>query len=213
MKSVIVGMLGLLVLAGCDGKSVDGTKERASAESEASRDVENTNQGKKAEKMEADLTARHRYYGAIEGKFEGEVSVQGEPYKMRVTLLRSIPPYTGERVRQLSEIESDLNGLYYNVHIVQWDPADTNTAVGCRVSQVRPNFKRGIISINSSECPSAYTFYLSKEGKAEGTSEGQASEISEKVSDGQLKSVGRLVGTVQPSWNANTYTLDIKRSN
>lgn len=213
MKNLALGMMTLLLFAACDGKSIDGTKERASAESEASREVENNNQAKKAERMEADLSARHRYYAAIEGKFEGDVSVNGEDYKMRVTLVRSIPPYSGERVRQLSEIESDLNNLYYNVQIVQWDPADTNTAVGCRLSQVRPNFSRGMITINGNDCPSAYTFYLSKDGRAEGTKENQAKDISDSVTNGQTKLVGRLVGTIQPSWNANTYTLDIKRAN
>ena len=213
MKKLRLALVSLLLLAGCDTKSVDGTKERAAAESEASKDVENSNLAKKSEKMEAELAARHRYYSALEGKFEGDVDVNGQDYRMRVTLIRSIPPYSGERVRQLSEIESDLNNLHFNVHVVQWDPADENTAVGCRLSQVKPILGKGVISITGNDCPSTYTFYLSKEGRSDATKENLAKDIAEGLGRGQSGSVGRLVGTIQPSWNAHTYSLDIKRTN
>lgn len=214
MKKYAFALATLALFSACDTKSKDGTIERATAEQEAIRDVENNNQAKKAEKMEADLAARHRFYAAAEGKFEGDIDVDGDEYKMRVNLVRSIPPYKGERVRQLSEIESDLNNLYFNVQIVQWDGADTNTAVGCRLTQVRPNFSRGFITINSSECPSAYTLYFSKPGRGgEGDAENQAREVADEITNGQTESVRRLVGTIQPSWNAKVYKFKVNRSN
>lgn len=213
MKNFMFGLAALALFAGCDAKGPrDGTIERATAESEAQRDVENKNLIGKAAKMEADLTARHRFYSALEGKFEGNVMVDREAYKMRLVLLRSLPEFVGDRTRQLSEIESDLNNLFLNVQIVQWHPSDPDTAVGCRISQVRPNMNSGTITFTSTECPSAYTVYLS-EDRASSKQAEVAVEAAARIKSGEEKTIGRYTGTVQPSWNAKVFTFDIKRVN
>lgn len=200
-------------IAACDQKSsTDGTRERATAEEEANMKVANENLAKKAEKMEKDLAARHRFYGALEGDYEGSLQANNENYKIKMTFAPSVPPYTGDRVRQLSEIENELNNLYFDIHVVQWHPSDESTAVGCRVGQVRPNMDRGTLVIASTGCPNLYKIYLSEEGipfSEENVAKAEAT--ARKIKTQELLLVPYLVGTVQPSSVASKYSFTMQK--
>ncbi len=200
-------------IVACDQKSsTDGTRERATAEEEANMKVANENLAKKAEKMEKDLAARHLFYSSLQGEFEGSLLANNENYKVKMIFVPSVPPYTGDRVRQLSEIESELNNLYFDIHVVQWHPSDESTAVGCRVSQIRPNMDRGTLVIASPGCPNLYKIYLSEDGIhiSEKNAE-KAEAVAKKIKTQELSSVSFLVGTVQPSSVASKYSFTIQR--
>lgn len=200
-------------LAACDQKSSpDGTKERARAEQEAGREVENNNQAAKAERMELELKKRHLFYAAVQGQYEGNVQVGKDSYRIKLTLSRSIAPYTGDRVRQLSEIEADLNNLSFNAQVVQWHAADPETAVGCRVGQIRPELDRGVLVMTSSDCPNLYKVYISQGGaRAFEGKEGKAETLAAAIKAETVGRIDDVVGTIQPSLNANTYTFAAKR--
>lgn len=214
MKVLLV-LVTMLFITACDkAGDADSTKERAKAEQEAGNDVENSNLAAKAKKMEADLSARHHFYSAIEGQYQGDVSVDGEKYSIKFNILRSIPAYTGDRVRQLSEIETDLNNLYFHIQVVQWHPEDSSSAVGCRISQIRPNMDKGTLAIASNDCPNLYSLFLSSKVNSENlTVEEMAKSIAISIRSQNIHSVEAITGTVQPSSNANTYSFSAKKIN
>lgn len=216
MKSLLIGLMIITALCACDGKGPrDGTIERATAEGEALRNVDNKNQAEKAAKMEADLTLRHKFYSALEGKYEGDIATDIGPYKIRVTLVPSILPYKGERTRQLSEIENDLNNLFFYVQVVQWHNSSKDTAVGCRISSVKPNMNDGYIVIGSSECPNLYQVYISAPNvnvKKIGEQELWAKVLADQVRAGMAGKVTRITGSVQPTTNAAVYKFDALRA-
>ena len=190
----------------------ESAKERAKAEEEASRDVNSKAQAEKAAKMEAELTMRHRYYNALEGEYEGTLNADGDGYQIKFTFARSLPPYTGTRVRELSEIESDLNNLYFHIQVVQWHSADSASAVGCRFSELKPNFDRGSLVAASSECPNLYSILISEGGgQAFTQKETKAKNLARKIKGQQVDLVKVLVGTVQPSSNSTKYSFNAKR--
>lgn len=215
MKSLVLWLTLAAVLTACDKKSSpDSTKERAGAEQEAARDVENQNQAAKAEKMEKDLKQRHFFYSAVQGQYQGTVKVGNESFGIKITLAKSLAPYTGGRVRQLSEIESDLNNLFFHAQVVQWHPADPASAVGCRVSQLRPDMSTGTLTIASNDCPNLYKIYLSDgSARAYENRESIAQALAVRIKASELDQVSDVVGMIQPSMNANTYTFAAKRTN
>lgn len=212
MKIIIAFILSVLVTACEKPGTLESTKQKAQAEQEAGKEVDNRNLEEKAKKMETELANRHIYYAALVGTYEGDVKVENETYKIKIIISKSIPPYSGDRVRQLSEIESDLINLNLILQIVQWHPSDVNTGVGCRIGQVKPNADRGVLTVASQECPNAYTIYLSeKEVKGLDNKENIAERIAQQIKDHSLNEVEGLVGTIQPSFNANTYTFIVRR--
>ena len=210
---LLLSLFFIVGLAACDQKSsTDSTKERAAAEQEGASKVENDNLAKKAAAMEQDLAKRHNFYASIEGEYEGSMRVDHVTFKIKFTFARGIPPYTDSRVRQLSEIENDLNNLFFYMQVVQWHPDDQPTAVGCRISGLKPNMDDGTIAVASTDCPNLYTIFLSEGGSTAFTDKvTKAKTVAQKVKSLTLKDVPFLLGTVQPSSNAAKYYFSVKK--
>lgn len=214
LYNVLIVCTVFLGILGCADQSVDKYKVRAEAEQEGSNKAENDNLAKLAVKMEQDLTKRHLFYASIEGEYEGTMQANNENYHIKFTFVRSIPPYTDDRVRQLSEIENDLNNLYFHMQVVQWHPDDLGTAVGCRVSGIRPNMDEGTLTVASTECPNLYSIFLSEGGNSAFNEKLlKAESVAQKVKSLLIKDVPFLIGTVQPSSNASKYSFSVKKLN
>lgn len=213
MRLIILLLLGLS-LAACDNKSsVDSTKDRARAEEEANGEVQRKILAERAQKMENDLAVRHHFYQAMRGRYEGELFTNDGDLKIRITLSPSIPPYLGDRVRELSEIESDLNNLFFHAQIVQWHPDSDMSAVGCRITGLRPDMVTGLLTIASTDCPNLYLVYIgdNSSGKKPQDIERRAAELAAQVVNLEVDQISRLVGVIQPSSNASMYKFDAKR--
>jgi hypothetical protein len=214
MKSSIFVLSLILGLSiGCADQSVEKFRERAEAEQQGANKVENENLASKASSMERDLTARHRFYSAIEGVYEGELIAEGEVFRMKMTFVRSLPPYTELRVRQLSEIENDLSNLFFHIQVLQWFPEDPTSVVSCRVSGIKPNMDDGALKIASPDCPNLYVVYLAEETAAKSSKEKiiQAKSAAEKVKNSTLNEVPVLTGEILPSSNIVNYTYTLQK--
>lgn len=203
----------IFLIIGCDQKSsVDSTKQRALAEQEVGTFVENKNLDEKALKMELELSERHYFYSAIEGQYQGQVKTDFDTFYIKFNIVRSLPQYTGVRSRQLSEIESELNNLSLYIHIVQWHPDDNATAVGCRINQVRPDMKTGLMTFSSTECPNMYTVFLSdlsSDGKMKPSE--KSKNMAEMIVNHKIYSVEEMVGNVQTTSSSNVFKFTVAR--
>lgn len=208
---ILIVLLTIGGLAGCAKEdSNDQLRERAKIEEEG----QNEKVRERARQMESDLADRHFYYNAIEGEFEGTLTVDKENYKIRFTFSRSLPPYSGSRIRELSEIENDLNNLYFHMQVVQWHPDDPASAVGCRVTGIRPNMDEGEFVIASSDCPNLYSVLLSEGGsKPFNDKKQKAIDLSERIKSKALSQIDNLIGYVQPSSVSSKYAFAVKRVN
>lgn len=228
MKKLTLGLFALLALSACDGKSRDGTVERATAEQEAARDVDNKNLRQKSEQLESYLAAQHKLYGAVEGEYEGTVMVNRSAAKIRLTLTRSIQEYKGGRTRQLTEIETDINNLRFNVQARQWHPKYPGSAVGCNYAQVKPDYNQGFIELQpanaNSECKLTYRIFLNKGGLPDSELRdmdpasprwsdvrGIARGLSGQLNSGELTQIDELVGAVQSTFGEAPFNFDVKR--
>lgn len=193
---------GALLLSGCQGD--ERLSEVSAVQSEAQLQKENANLARKSGLMESDLKNRHRFYQALKGKFEGSFQSEIGEVKFRITLSPSLPPYQTDRVRQLEEVTSDLNNLYLNIQVVQWNPSAPTSAVGCRVSQVRPDLMNGEITISSESCSNLYRLKIAE---SNASTADDARRLSQWISEGKLDRVEAIIGEVQPSTNATIYTV------
>ena len=208
-KLMIAG-LGILIFSGCaekDGK--DQLKERAQIEQEQQTRVERQKVEERAQKMESELAERHYFYSAMEGRFAGTVKINSETYNIRFTFARSIPAYVGARIREVSEIENDLNNLFFYIQIVQWHTDYASSAVGCNVAAVRPNMGGGQLVVASADCPNLYSIRLSSN---QSSSDPQNStDLALKIKNKDVAKVEYLSGFVQPSSISGEYEFHVQR--
>lgn len=199
---------------GCDKKSSpENAKERAAAEGEAQNDVDNKNQAQKAQAMESDLAERHSFYSAIEGEYEGAIKIGSDTYMIKMIVVRSIPPYTGDRVRQLSEIELDINALFLQGKIDQWHPADLASMVRCKFNGLRPNMELGTMTLATNDCANFYQISLSEDDIFDLEQKPlKAKQLANKIKNGEVRSVPYLIGVIQPANNPNKYNFIAKRA-
>lgn len=209
MKTLLATM-SLILLISCS-KDDNRMKKKAAIEGESTSQsqvrVENANQTAKAEQMEKDLKRRHRFYQAVKGLYEGSITTNFGTFNIRLTLTPSLSPMNYNRVRQLEEIASDLNNLTFNVQILQWDPRNEATAIGCRVSSVRPDIEKGTLAISTESCPNLYQVSITERSFSGSNSENMnmARQIANQILEGDLREVDSIVGTVQPSTNASIF--------
>ena len=206
----LLGLLGApFLLGGCQGD--ERISEVSAVQTYAQLQAENANLFKKSKAMESDLERRHRFYQAVKGRYEGSFQSEIGEINFRITFSPSLPPYITDRVRQLDEISSDLNNLYFNVQIIQWNPLTPMSAVGCRVSQVRPDITNGEITIASESCSNFYRLNVAGPESNQEDLNGSARLISERISDGNLDLVDSIIGEIQPTTNASIYTIKANR--
>ncbi|MBU6374356.1 MAG: hypothetical protein KGQ59_00005, partial [Bdellovibrionales bacterium] len=154
------------------------------------------------------LEQRHRFYQALKGKYEGSFQSEIGEINFRITFSPSLPPYRTDRVRQLEEISSDLNNLYLNIQVIQWNPSASTSAVGCRISQVRPDLMNGEITIAAESCPNLYRFKIAEASNSSTEDVAiQSRRMSQWISDGRMDRVEAVIGEVQPSTNAAIYSV------
>jgi hypothetical protein len=208
-KVLLAVLLTAVGLVGCAKEDRDDQlRQRARIEEEGQ--LEKTRE--RALKMESDLADRHYFYGAIEGEYEGSLTVGADNYKIAFAFNRTIPPYTGDRVRELSEIEYDINTLSIHMKALQWHPDDVDTAVPCKVSGVRPNMDEGQFVVASSECQNIYTVLLSVGGaKSFNDKKQKAIDLAEKIKNREVTEVSNLIGYVQLSTVPGKFPFAVRR--
>lgn len=209
MKTALI--LGILLLSLSCSKNNDRLKEKAALESESATisqvSVENANLARKAEIMELDLAKRHLFYQALKGVYEGNIQTNLGNFSIRVTLTPSLPPTHVTRTRQLEEIAADLNALAVNAQVIQWDPNNPNSAVGCRMSDIKADFARGELAISTESCPNLYLISLTERGFSASSAENAetSARIADQVLNGDLTEVDSIAGKVHPSTNASIF--------
>lgn len=196
-------------------KRVQLAKVEGKALAEAELAAQNSNLDTRSQEMETDLAIRHRFYQAVQGTYEGSLQTEMGAYKVKVTLVPSLPPYVVKRTRQLEEVASDLNNLYFNAHLVQWNPKDSKSATGCRVEQIRPDIVNGEIVIASENCANLYSLRISA---AEGDTSSiptanlnVSAALAASVRAGTIGKVSQISGEVHPTTNASIYQLSVTR--
>lgn len=206
-----LGILGgALFLSGCQGD--ERLSEVSAIQSEAQLQAENENLAKKSKESEDALIRLHRFYQAIDGKYEGEFQTEaGITVNFRVILWPSLYPNITNRIRPLDQISNDINNLSLNVLVKQWNSTGRLNAVECKILGIQPHMKNGEITIASSSCPNFYRFKISENGIQPERAKFHSAQMSEWILDKKIDRIETLIGEVQLSPDSSIYTTSATR--
>lgn len=211
-KKIIVGIMVVLafVFVGCAPKQgTDHLAEKAKLEGRAGFEGQVDSQNQRAREVEKDLERKFALYSAFEGSYEGVLQTERGDFLVRMTLVPNLSKMKVNRPRTLEEIVYDLNTLAMNTQILQWRPDSPQSAIGCMINQVRPDFGRLYLSIAAESCPSLYRFNASIENENHEvlTSE----DLYQYVDNDRKVSVIELQGEIKPNTNARIYPVKLKK--
>lgn len=216
LRNLVILSFMLVVFSGCNSeeKAMDDLKNQTQITSRSALEEENSNTSRKAQAMERDLASRHRFFRAIQGRYEGNFQTEQGLFKIRINLTPSLEPYTGydyREYRQIEEVVADLNGLHFNVNILQWNPSNPISAVGCTIEGIKPNLKTGVIKITSEGCKNIYNITIARNSESYGKDLDESSYLAKDLIEGALNNIEFLVGEIQPSTNPNIFNFKAKK--
>ncbi len=203
------------------GLIIEKAKEEGRAQAEAEISANNSNLAAKAAKMEADLATRHLFFQAVKGTYEGTFSTEKGLFKVRITLVPSLPPYIVDRTRQLEEVSEDLRRLTFHAQILQWNPNNRLSSVGCRIENIRPDLVKGQIDIASESCPNLYKLNIVDIASSNTALNDESTELSifeaaaataSAIREGKIRELPEIRGEIHPTTNASIYKLSVKRA-
>lgn len=212
-----------LAIVGCDNKrSSAGVKEKARAEIEIGQELERQRQRLKAEAMEADLVRRKRLYEKMNAEFVGEIELplfenddRLYPVSLQLIFNPQIPPEASGRVRELTEIESDLASLKHFVHGVLEIKASRYPYIeGCDF-EAQHVLKTGYLYLKSDTCNFFVSLYLNG-GKIHTQQQEmviESTHLAEEAMSGKLDEVKFLLGKAYFSQTGESFTIQLKRKN
>ena len=196
----------LLGLSACNGDEYDGLKEKVKVETQQANEVV----AERARIMELDLARRQRFCQSAAGDFEGDFSIDGKPYAIRVLLTPTVFPVDTPRSRLPEEIARDLNDLAFDIHVVQWNKNLPDSSWGCSAENIRGNIENGQIHVVVEEpCTFSYSFAIAADDDdLENVSlkdrvltfmRGRSTILASDLLSGKSDSVDEIVGVIRPS--------------
>lgn len=211
MKNYGIGLIAIMVsLSACGPKQGnDRLSEKAKLEGKAGLEGQVEYQNQRSKEIERDLERKYNLYASLEGSYEGVLTTERGEFEIRLTMVPSLSKLKMNRQRTVEEIIYDLNALSMNTQIIQWRPNSPNSAIGCMVNQVRPDFNRLSLAIASESCPSLYQFNLSIQNEQQQVL--TADEVFLSVDNGKKIVLMEVSGEVKPNTNARTYPVTLKK--
>lgn len=208
-KILITGLLSLVFASCAPKQGTEHLSEKAKLEGKAGFEGQIEYQNQRAKEIEKDLERKYALYSAFEGTYEGILKTERGLFAVRLTMAPSLSKIKGNRSRTPEEIIYDLNALSMNTQILQWRPDSPQSAIGCMISQIRPDFNRLTVNIASENCPSLYRFTVAIINEEQESL--SSDDLFKHIDLGKKVEAIELQGEIKPNTNANIYPVTLKK--
>jgi pyruvoyl-dependent arginine decarboxylase (PvlArgDC) len=213
MKTLLV-LVFAWTLTACDKTgSTDGTKERATAQEEANKEVENRNLAEKAKKMEAELWRRNRFYVGLANDYTGDFKIKETNFKIKMTFNPTLNLVETDRVRTLQEIQEDINNLFLSAQVLISVPKDQDS-FGCIFEQAKVDLNRGVIQLVSNQCGNMYSIKFNDSSEFNRPNIDKVSQsIAHELLEKKRNFVEFLSVDIRSRHTAKTFKVSLKKEN
>jgi hypothetical protein len=207
--SLVVCFLSLIINACSLPQELDPHRDTNGSKTRIEQDWNSDHINQRTNEIEKDLNRKHALYSFLEGTYEGILNTDRGSFQVRLILIPSISKIKTERSRTQDELIHDINALSMNTQILQWRPDSPESAIGCMISQIRPDFNRLSIAIASETCPSLYNFNFSIVN--EDLNPLNSEDIITYIESDKKVEIREITGTIKPTTNARIYPLKLKK--
>lgn len=216
MKKILISTVLLLLLSCKDSQDQISETAKNNSQVNAQDQVEANYQNErlKSQEMENDLAARHRFFQAVKGSYEGKFETTQGFFKIRIELFPTLSPYKFENHREFRRIEEviyDINNLAFNVRVMQWNPSNSLSVVSCKVEGLRPDIMSGSLTIAHSSCSSLYLLKILNQIDENYQVTTANIVLARKLLNGEEDEVNMLIGEIRPSTNAVIYNFEASK--
>ena len=180
----LVSMLLATLLWGCAEQDQSKYQKRANLDAQEAVKEEQSAQDRRSLQMEEDLTRLHNLYDAISGEYQGVMKSDQYEFLVRFEIKPTLSRYQGSRIRQPSEVESDLLNLKLVVYETTTALNNSGSVYGCNYLEVKPIVAKGEIYLTTQSCQRNFEIKFS-----DGTNELQASQLALMAQNGEIKTI------------------------
>ncbi len=224
-RKLVFLLLSMAFVAGCQqpsqGEQDQKRKDQANLEAEEQAKADQNKLNEQSLKLEKDLQRRYRFYNAVNQEYTGKIKISGTEYGISFKSQPTIPLYTGDRVRTVEEVQTDLNNLGLDGTIRFWNLKNTQAASGCQFSGVKGFYENGSFKLQSTECGNIFNVFFSQKiisskefEKIETTAvESGAAVLSQAILEKKQEKVAALIVQMQSTLNGTTqnFQLEVKK--
>lgn len=233
MKILKLNLLAIVFIGGfslgCQGPSQseqeDRRKEQAGVEAEEQSKADQEKQNAQSLKLEAEFQRRYRFYSALSFEYLGQIKEKDKDNKdidvmISLTLKPTVPLYTGDRIRTVEEVQTDLQNLGFQSSIRFWNKDNFETAVGCDFADTKAFYENGVVRFHSpSECASVFQLsLLSKvfsikeiEKITQQTLDNEASVLAQRILRGEVQSAPSVFIRMQSTYISKVRAFQLKK--
>lgn len=209
-KAQVASILILFSMLACSPKQgTDHLTQKAKLEGRAGFEGQIEYQNQRSQEIDKELERKFALYSAFSGTFEGILQTDRGDFLVRLTMVPSLSKVKVNRPRTPEEIIYDLNALAMNTQILQWRPNSPQSAIGCMISQIKPDFGRLFISIASENCPSLYAFAATVQNDQNENL--TSDQLYQYIDDGKNVTLTEIHGEIRPNTNARIYPVTLKK--
>ena len=200
-----------ITILGCAEQSLDKYKERAQAEEEAGRDVENENLARRARAMELDLRKRYKFYTSISNDYQGQFKINKNSYMLRIIFLPTLHILETERVRSLEEIQDDLSNLFLNAEVRVWSEESNIGVNTCVFEKIKPDMNNGWVQLMSSSCSNRFLIKLTENNISLQNRNVTSANLARAILNNEQTTIDYLQVEASSRFNPNGYEVLLKQ--
>ena len=187
---------------------IQGT-ESANANAKAQREREE----QIGTEIERTLTSRQRLYQGLAGTYRGVYySAAGFKIDYSLSLLPTVSPYKGKRVRTEAEVVAELTKLNFKVAFRA--QSTDSVAFGCAFSSIEPDPSDGRILLASESCPYSIQLWLTDKSTAKMPKniDNMSAQLADQLLEGKLDSINHLFFEGISNLNGLVFRTSLKKS-
>lgn len=157
-------LMAFMILSACAQRDQDNKRleEVAQIEGEQAAKADQQKQNEQSLRLERELQRRYRFYAAVSHEYTGQIKLNNVDFGVSHKSQPTIPLYTGERIRTVEEVQSDLNNLGLDSIIRFWNLKNPQAGTNCQFLNMKAFFENGSYKLQSADCGNIFSIFISE---------------------------------------------------
>lgn len=160
MKTLTIFTLLVLTLVSCSKNGDDRIAEQENIRAQEQVNAENDNRTVLSAGPEKELNRIKNFMKAVKGEYKTAIEIMSIPLDIFVDIVPSKEIVFYDRVRNVEEIQAELNELSLTIKVLIENPNIPNSGSTCIFEGHKPDTKNGIMKLIKDGCKNTFVLGL-----------------------------------------------------